>query len=418
MEKFIITGQNKLFGEIKVAGAKNAALKILAATLLSDGQWHLKNVPAIADAKIMIELLRDLGAEIEEINSNEYKIQVKNICKNKLNPKLVHKLRSSILLLSPLLTRCGEIEFPHPGGCIIGRRPIDMFLDNFKAAGAEIKVKDGFYHIKAKRLTGAKFIFPWISHTGTESAMMQAVLAQGKTILVNAACEPEVEFLAEALKSCGAKIKGAGTHYIEIEGVEKLGAGKFTIIPDRIETGTFAVLGALCGDIKITNCEPRHLEVFWKMLSKIGVKFNKGQDFVYVKKSNDLKAIEVRTHEYPGFVTDLQPPFTVLMTQATGMSLMHETIYEGRLFFTDILNRMGAHIIMCDPHRVVVSGPTKLYGAKIESPDLRAGIALLIAALCAIGKSEVENIYQIDRGYENIEGRLKALGAKITRIKD
>ncbi|MEW6407199.1 MAG: UDP-N-acetylglucosamine 1-carboxyvinyltransferase [Patescibacteria group bacterium] len=419
MDKFIIQGQNTLSGEIKVAGAKNAALKILAATLLSDQEWHFKNVPDITDIWIMIELLKDLGVKIEKINKNEYKIQAKNICKNELDPKLVHKLRSSVVLLGPLLSRCGEVKFPHPGGCVIGRRPIDIFLDNFKNAGAEIEVKNRYYHIKAKRLRGAKFVFPWISHTATESAISQAVLAKGKTILINAACEPEVEFLAKSLIKCGAKIKGAGTPYIEIEGVDKISGGEFDIIPDRIETGTFAILGALTGDpIKITNCDTSHLDVFWKMLIKAGAKFDIGKNFVNIKKSKNLFACEIRTHEYPGFATDLQPPFTVLMTQCYGMSLMHETIYEGRLLYTDILNRMGAKIIMCDPHRVVVSGSTKLYGAKIESPDLRAGIALLIAALIAEGKSEIENIYQIDRGYEDIEGRLKQLGAKIERVKE
>lgn len=417
MDRFIITGQNTLSGEIKVSGAKNAGLKILAATLLSDEIWHIKNIPDIADVKVMLELLRDLGAEVEKVKSHEYKIQAKNIRKNELDPKLVHKLRASIVILAPLLARCGEIKFPHPGGCIIGKRPIDIYLDNFKTAGAEIEVKNGFYYIKARRLRGAKFIFPWISHTATESAILQAVLAQGKTILINAACEPEVEFLANLLAKCGAKIKGAGTSYVEIEGVNKISGGKFEIIPDRIETGTFAILGALCGDpIKIINCDTSHLAVFWKMLSRVGVKFDIGKNFVNIRKSKNLTACEIRTHEYPGFATDLQPPFTVLMTQCDGMSLMHETIYEGRLFYTDILNRMGAKIIMCDPHRVVVFGPTKLQGAKIESPDLRAGIALLIAALVAFGKSEIENIYQIDRGYENIEGRLKALGARITRV--
>lgn len=418
MEKFIITGQNVLKGEIKVAGAKNAALKILAASLLSNEEWHIKNVPDIADVKIMIELLQDLGADVQKVNTHEYKICSKNICKNELNPKLVCKLRSSVVLLAPLLARCGEVRFPHPGGCMIGKRPIDIFLDNFKTLGAEIDVKNGFYHIKAKKLKGAKFVFPWISHTVTESAIMSAVFAEGKTTLINTACEPEVKFLSDALVQCGAKIKGAGTPFIEIEGVKKLSGGTFTVIPDRMETGTFAVLGALAGDIKITNCDPTHLDVFWKMLDRAGVKFDIGSDFVYIKKSNDLKSCELRTHEYPGFVTDLQPPFTVLTTQASGISLIHETIYEGRLFFTDILNRMGAQIIMCDPHRVVVSGPTKLYGSKIESPDLRAGIALLVAALIAEGKSEIENIYQIDRGYEDIEGRLKALGARIERVNE
>jgi len=418
MEKFIVEGGNRLKGEIRVAGAKNAVLKVMAAALLSDQVWYLKNVPEIGDVKTMVELLKDIGVEIEKVKKGEYKIQAREIRKVELSPQLVVKLRSAIMLLAPLLSRAGEVKFPHPGGCIIGKRPIDIYLDNLKEAGAEIVSKDRYYHIKARRLRGTKFVFPWISHTGTESAILTAVMAKGKTELLNCACEPEVSFLASCLNKCGAKIKGVGTHKIEIEGVNKIGGGTFTIIPDRIETGTFAVLGALIGDgIKIVNCDPSHLEVFWKIFKKAGVLVDRGGDFVYIKPTRKLLACEIRTHEYPGFVTDLQPPFTVLMTQAEGLSLIHETVYEGRLFYTDILNRMGAKIIMCDPHRVVVQGPTRLFGRKIESPDLRAGIALLLASLVAYGKSEIQNIFQIERGYENIEERLKALGARIEKVK-
>lgn len=418
MEKFIIEGKAKISGEIEVAGAKNAALKILAAALMSKETWYIKNLPDIEDVKIMLELIRDLGVKVTVLNSHECKINAAKMRKRALNSKLTHKLRSSVVLLAPLLARLGEVKFPHPGGCIIGKRPIDMFLENFQAMAAEVKVKNGFYHIKAKKLHGAKYVFPWISHTVTESALMAAVMAEGKTTLVNTACEPEVKFLADCLKKCGAKIKGAGTPIMEIEGVKKISGGEFTIIPDRIETGTFAALGALCGDITIKNCEPKHLDVFWKLLERAGVKFELGRNFVKVKKAQKINACEIRTHEYPGLVTDLQPPLTLLMTQAHGTSLVHETIYEGRLFFTEILNRMGANIIMCDPHRVVVSGPTKLYSAKMDSPDLRAGITLLLAALIAEGKSEIENVYQIDRGYENVEGRLAKLGAKIKRADE
>lgn len=417
MSKLIITGQNSLSGEIKVSGAKNAALKLLAATVLTDEECHFRNVPDIVDVKIMIELLKDIGAEVEKKNKNEYSIRCTKISKIELNPNLVSKLRASVVMIAPMLVRLGEVKFPHPGGCIIGRRPIDIYLDNFKSLGAEVVRHNNFYHVKVKKLLGNKFIFPWISHTATESAVLAGTCASGKTILINAACEPEVSTLCDWLNQCGAKISGAGTNRIEIEGVKKLSGGTFSIIPDRIETGTFAILAAATHSaIKITNCNPSHLEVFWKMLEHSGVKFDIGKDFMYIKPSHQLSACEVRTHEYPGFVTDLQAPFTVLMTQASGTSLIHETIYEGRLFYTDILNRMGANIIMCDPHRVVVSGPTKLFGTKMESPDLRAGIALVIAALIAEGKSVIENIEQIDRGYENIDERLRALGAKIKRI--
>lgn len=425
MSKFIITGPNKLSGEIKVSGAKNNALKVIAATVLTDQEVILKNIPDIEDVHVMFEILKDLGGNVEKINDHEYKVQTKEIKKTELNKDLVAKLRASIMFLAPLLTRVSEVKFPFPGGDIIGKRPIDIYLDGLDQFGVEIKYERDYYHLKRKgeKLNATKFVFPIISHTVTESLIMAAVLAEGKTTLINTACEPEITSLAIFLNSLGAKITGAGITEIVIEGVKELSGGEFTAIPDRIETGTFAILGALTGgDLKITNCEPSHLEVFWKVLKHIGVNFEIGKDFVKIYPSRDLnlcqglKACEVRTHEYPGFATDLQAPATILLTQTRGLSMVHETIYEGRLFYTDSLNKMGANIIMCDPHRIVVQGPTKLYGAKLESPDIRAGIALVIAALVASGKSEIDNIYQIDRGYEKIEERLKALGANIRRI--
>ncbi len=417
MSKFIIQGKNSLSGEIKVSGAKNAALKLIPATILTDRECILKNVPDIADVHVMIEILKDLGAKVKKRNS-EYLISCKNINKIDLNPQLSCKLRTSIMFIAPMLARLGEVRFSLPGGCIIGRRPIDIFLDGFKTQGAEIKEEGNFFHLKTKGLSGCKFVFPWVSHTVTESMILAATLASGTTTLINTACEPEIVALSDFLNKCGAKISGAGTSTITIEGVDKISGGIFNNIPDRIETGTFAVLSALVGDdIKITNCKPKHLEVFWLMLKKAGIEFEIGEDSVHIKRCKNILPTEIRTHEYPGFVTDLQAPFTILMTQAEGMSLIFETIYEGRLFYTDILNRMGANIIMCDPHRIVVNGPTPLYGNKVESPDLRAGIALILAALIAEGESEIDNIYQIDRGYENIEGRLAKLGARIKRVE-
>lgn len=417
MSKFIIQGKNSLSGEIKVSGAKNAALKLIPATILTDRECILKNIPDIADVNVMMEILKDLGAKVYKNGNNEYSICCRDINKIDLNPQLACKLRASIMFIAPMLARLGEVKFPHPGGCIIGRRPIDIFLNGFKAQGAEIKEESNFFHLKTKGLSGCNFVFPWISHTVTESMILTATLASGITTLINTACEPEVVALSKFLNKCGAKIKGAGTSTILIEGVDKVSGGIFNNIPDRIETGTFAVLGALIGDdIKIINCQPKHLEVFWLMLKKAGVEFKIGEDFVHIKRCKNILPTEARTHEYPGFVTDLQAPFTILMTQAEGMSLIYETIYEGRLFYTDILNRMGANIIMCDPHRIVVNGPTPLFGNKVESPDLRAGIALILAALIAEGESEIDNIYQIDRGYEDIEKRLVKLGARIKRV--
>lgn len=420
MEKFVIKGGRPLKGTIEVKGAKNAALKVLAASLLSDEEWTISNAPQIEDIFRLIELLKGIGAEVKKDSDGVYRVAAKNIKDTHLEPDIAQKLKGSIVMAGPLLARCGRVFIPYPGGCVIGQRPRDIFLDGFEAFGAKVKEKRGGYYLAVKRLKGAKFIFPLISVTATEAMLLTAVLAQGKTVLKNAACEPEIPALADFLNKCGAKIKGAGTHTIEIEGSKNLlSKGAIKIIPDRIETGTFAILAAATnGQVKITNCCPEHLEVLWVILEKAGVNFELGKDYILVKPSRGLKAVNIKTHEYPGLATDLQAPFTILMTQAKGTSLIHETIFEGRLFYTDILNQMGANIIMADPHRVLVNGPTKLYGRKIISPDIRAGIALVIAALIAKGQTEIENIYQIDRGYEKIEERLQKLGAAIKRVKD
>lgn len=417
-EKFIIEGGKKLEGEIEINGAKNAALKIFAASLLTDQEWQIENVPQVKDVFDEIELLRDLGVEIEKIDERIYKVKAGDIKNTKLREDLTRKIRASIVLVGPILARKGEVEFIYPGGCTIGRRPIDIFLDGFKALGTEVTEINGRFKLTTSGLRGNSFVFPRVSVTGTEALILTAVLAKGKTIFKNAAQEPEIKSLVDFLNKCGAKIKGAGTSTIEIEGVDKLEKGTFKLIPDRIEAGTFAILAAATGShIKINNCNPQHLESLWLHLKKTGANFELGKNFVELKPASKLKTVNVTTHEYPGFVTDLQPPFTVLMTQAEGQSLIHETLFEGRLFYTDILNQMGGDIIICDPHRVIVNGPTRLYGKTITSPDIRAGIALVIAALVAQGTTTIENIEQIDRGYEKIEERLQNLGADIKRVK-
>jgi len=287
-------------------------------------------------------------------------------------------------------------------------------LEGFKAMGADIKWEDGSYHLKAKKLKGCEYFFTTVSVTGTESLMMTAVLANGTTTLKNCAMEPEIKALADYLNEQGAKIKGAGTSTIIIEGVERIGAGVFDIIPDRIETGTFAIMAAATGsEIKITKCIPEHIESLLSIFKKIGIKFETGEDWIKIFKSEGFSSYSIKTHEYPGFPTDLQSPYTILATQA----IIHETIYDRRLLYADMLTQMGADIIMCDPHRIVVNGPSKLYGKKLTSPDLRAGIAMIIAGLIAEGETEIDNIYQIDRGYENIDTRLRALGADIKRVE-
>jgi len=420
MEKFIIDGPTKLHGEISVKGSKNAALKIVPASLLSNQPITIKNLPQIEDIDRSLELATELGATIET-SKDAVTICTKDISKKKIPHSLANKFRASIMFVGPMLARFGEVEFPHPGGCVIGAgtRPIDLFLEGFQAMGAEVEIKENSYHLRATRLKGCEYFFTTPSVTGTESLMMTAVLSKGETVLKNCAMEPEIKYLADYLNSQGAKIKGAGTPIIEISGVEKIDAGTFSIIPDRIETGTFAIMAAATGsELKIKDCIPEHIEILLSIFKKIGIAFDRGKDWIKVFPVRQIKPYSIKTHEYPGFPTDLQSPYTVLMTQAIGSSLIQETIYDRRLLFTDMLTQMGANIIMCDPHRVVVNGQSKLYGRKLTSPDLRAGIAMIIAAMIAEGHTEIDNIYQVDRGYERIDERLNACGAKIARSKE
>ncbi len=423
MEKFVIQGGKKLSGTIAVAGAKNAALKALSASLLFDttqGPVVIDNVPQIEDVHRLVEIMRDIGVDISDKGAT-YTISDAKVKKTILEPHLHQRVRVSVLLVGPMLLQTGEVSFPHPGGCVIGERPIDYFLDGFKSFGIEVEENSEGYKLSVKKWRPAKIVFPRISVTGTEAMMMLASRVPGKSTIVNAAMEPEIASLADFLNTCGAKITGAGTPTITIEGVDSLRPGTFKTPPDRIEAGTFAVMAAATqSHIKITNCDPSHLEVLWQLFDKAKIEYQLTEDTIEVLPSKNLKAIakDIITHEYPGLPTDLQAPMTVLMTQAQGNSLVHETVYEARLFYIDKLNSMGAKILMCDPHRVLVSGPTQLYGKKISSPDIRAGIALVIAALIAEGETELDNIYQIDRGYEQIEQRLKALGADIERVKD
>lgn len=416
MSKFIIHGGKKLMGQISVNGAKNAALKIMAASLLSADKTTLKNVPNIEEVNRLAELMQSVGTKITR-NDKQLTMQTSEITTSELDPALVKKIRASVILAGPLLARLGEVKIAHPGGCAIGQRPIDLFLDGFRKFGATIKETPDYYLIKAKKLHGMTYVFPRISVTVTETLMMTATLAHGVTVLKNAACEPEIPALADYLNRCGAKIRGAGTHTIVIEGVDHLTAGTFEIMPDRIEAGSFAILGALTGeDVKITDCQPEHLDALWVVFDKMGVDYQLGKDYVQVFGGKKLKSFDVVTHEYPGFATDLLSPLVVLLTQAKGTSLVHETIFEGRLFFSDMLKQMNANIIMCDPHRIIINGPTKLYGRKLTSPDLRAGFAMVLAGLVAEGETEIDNIYQIDRGYENIDKRLQKIGADIKRV--
>lgn len=423
MGKFIIRGGNALHGEIPCRGAKNAALKLVPATILFDTPVEISNLPIIEDIERSRELFESLGGEVSKIDERTLKFDSYSINEYKLDNTLVNKFRASIMFVGPLLARYGKVAFPHPGGCVIGAgsRPIDMFLEGYEKFGATVKYEDEHYIIEAKDgLQAAYYFMPKISVTVTESMIMLAVLAKGKTVLRNCAMEPEIMELADFLNRGGAKISGAGTPEIVIEGVEKLENADISVVPDRIEMGTFAMLAAATkSDITITDACPEYAEVLWLMFDKIGIKYELGLDYIKVFGSqSEIHPYDVKTHEYPGFVTDMQSPYVLLMTQADGASLIHETIYDRRLLFTDSLAQMGANIIMCDPHRVVINGPSHLHGKKLVSPDLRAGITLIMAALMAEGKTEIDNIYQVDRGYEKIEERLRALGADIERVDD
>ncbi|MBU0612628.1 UDP-N-acetylglucosamine 1-carboxyvinyltransferase [Patescibacteria group bacterium] len=420
MEKFVINGKNPLSGEIEVRGAKNAVMKILPAALLSKGTITIKNLPNIEEIHKATDILKDLGASIK-LDGRNCTVSITEIKKNILEPEFANKFRSSVMFAGPLLAQTGEVRFPHPGGCVIGagKRPIDLFLDGFVALGAEVEENDDYYVVKAKKLIGGNYFFTTASVTGTESMIMTAVLAEGVTTLGNCAMEPEIVALADYLNKNGAKILGAGTSTVIIEGVKEISAGEYTIIPDRIETGTFAILGAATkSELTITKCNPNNIESLLAVFQKVGISYERGEDWLKIKPAKSLRPIDIKTHEYPGFPTDLQPPYTVLMTQAEGRSVIHEVIYDRRLLFTDMLVQMGADIIMCDPHRIVVNGPTKLHGRKLTSPDLRAGIAVVIAAALADGQTEIDNIYQIDRGYEKIEERLQKIGVKIERVNE
>lgn len=418
MPSFIINGQRPLSGEIRVGGAKNSALKIIPAALLSEEPLVISNLPDIEDTKRSLEVFTSLGGIVEH-GSDTTTLHLPHIKTPQLDTHLANKFRASIMFVGPLLARTGEATFPHPGGCVIGAgtRPIDLFLDGFKTLGAEITVHEDTYHLKAKRLHGQPYFFTKVTVTGTECLMMTAVLAEGTTVLENCAMEPEIVELAHYLNQCGAHINGAGTPTITIQGVKKLSGGKFTIIPDRIETGTFAILAAAArSPLTITHCRPDHIQILLAIFKQLGIGFTAGQDSLKITSFPEvLPAYDIKTHEYPGFPTDLQSPFTVLMTQAQGASLIHETIYDRRLLFTDMLTQMGANITLCDPHRVVIQGPTPLYGKSLTSPDLRAGISMIIAGIIARGTTRIDNIYQIERGYEHIEQRLRAIGVDIVR---
>ncbi len=422
-DKFIIeglAGKRTLRGEIGVKGAKNAVLKSFAAAVLFDDEVVLANVPEIEDVHRMLELLEALGATTEQRGEGTYAISPKEITGSSLDDAIARKLRASIVLTGPLLARFGSVTFPHPGGDIIGPRPINLFIEGFERMGATVAFDGSRYTLSAPQgLIGCEIFFMFMSVTATETLMMAATRAKGTTTLKNAAMEPEIVELAEYLKKCGARITGAGTPTIVIEGSGALLARGQTwhTIPDRIEAGTFLLLGALAAEeITITDCNPSHVEILTQLLLESGVSMDIGETSITVRGSGEPRAMQVRTHEYPGFATDLQPPMVVYLTQAHGESTVFESIWGGRLGYTQDLVRMGADITQWNPLQITVKGPTPLVGRELESPDIRAGLAFLMAGAIASGTSSLDHIYHIDRGYERIEDRLGHIGLNIKRV--
>ena len=422
-----LDGAKKLTGTISVNGSKNAALPALALPFLFSDTVALENVPALEDIYRVEELLQSIGVSCKK-QKRRYELTAHTAPPHTtLSPDIAKRLRASILFTGPILARFGSVSFPHPGGCVIGERPIDLFLEGFKKMGARVDEKNGMYHLRAPKtgLRGVEIFFRTQSVTAAETFLMAAVLAHGKTILHNVPVEPEIGALISFLNSCGANISGAETHRIEIIGGKPLRAREavYTIIPDRIETGSFLILAALAGKkITITHCDPEHVGAVIEHLRASGVDITVMGNIITVRAPKDkrqfisYKSIPLKTHEYPGFATDLQAPMAVFLTQSEGEALVFETIFEGRLGYVQELVRMGAKIQDMGPHRVYIQGRTPLRGRKLESPDLRAGLAFIIAAFVAKGDSVVHNAYSIDRGYEQIEKRLQKIGASIKRI--
>ncbi len=412
MKQFRIEGNNILKGTIEISGAKNSAVALVPASLLSDEIVTIDNVPNISDIDALNEILKYLGASVKRTNGT-MTIDSKNM-KNREIPKQVSsKLRASYYFMSALLGKYKKVEMYFPGGCSIGARPIDQTLKSFKLLGAKVIEKDNKFTITAKKLKGNNISLDMPSVGATINTMLVAVKAEGTTIIENAAREPEIVNVATFLNNIGAKISGAGTSRITIKGVEHLRGGYTEVIPDRIEAGTYIILGALTGKkLRIENIIPKHIEMLISKLEEMGVDIEVGDDYAIVSKSSKLKPIKIKTLGYPGFATDLQQPITPLLTRCNGISQLEETIYENRFQNIPYLNDMGANIEIKD-RKIFVKGPTKLKGATVKATDLRAGACLILAALAAEGETVVENVEYVLRGYENIVEKLTKVGAKI-----
>lgn len=426
MHKYIVEGGFPIKGKIKANGNKNAALPCIAATLLTDEEVVLKNIPEIEDVQVMFEVLRYLGSTVEKLENNVYSVKTGDIKTSELPQELCGKVRASILFAGPILARTGKVILPPPGGDVIGRRRLDTHFLALTELGARVEI-DGVFKMTANKLIGEDIFLDEASVTATENAIMAAVLAEGETILSNCASEPHVQDLCNMLNDMGSEITGIGSNILRIKGKNKLSGTNFKIGADFMEVGSLIGLCAVTGgELEINDADPHYLRMTKMGFNKLGINWQQDENSVFVPSGQKLKVVSdlggsiphIDDAPWPGFPPDLMSIITVVATQVEGTILIHEKMFESRMFFVDKLIGMGAGIILCDPHRAVVTGPRRLRGDQLVSPDVRAGMAMVIAALCAQGQSEIHNVYQIERGYENIANRLNSLGARINRVKD
>lgn len=416
MDKLLIRGGNRLSGDVTISGAKNAALPILCAGLLTADNLHLSNIPNLQDVTTILKLMRQMGLRVEQ-DGHQVTLNGNDITKLEAPYELVKTMRASILVLGPLLARFGEAKVSLPGGCAIGSRPVDQHIKGLQAMGAEITIDAGYIYAKAKRLKGARIVTDMITVTGTENLLMAAVLADGETVLENAAREPEVSDLAHLLVAMGAKIEGIGTDRLVIQGVTKLHGATHHVIADRIETGTFlCAVAAVGGDVTLKNTRSNFLDAALDKLREAGAILTSGEDWIRVQMARRPKAVSFRTTEYPGFPTDMQAQFMALNCIAEGTSHVTETIFENRFMHVQELNRLGAAIDI-EGNTAIVKGVEKFVGAPMMATDLRASASLVIAGLAAQGETLIERIYHLDRGYDRMEAKLSSVGAQIERVK-
>ncbi|MCL2396535.1 MAG: UDP-N-acetylglucosamine 1-carboxyvinyltransferase [Defluviitaleaceae bacterium] len=416
MDHFVIVGQNPLVGKVSISGAKNAAVAIIPATLASNGICILENLPVIEDVTNFVQVLRKMGAKCKFLDKSTLQIDTRKISAASISSDLLKDMRASYYILGALLGRMGHVEVPLPGGCNFGLRPIDQHIKGFEALGAKVSIEHGTIKVCAEKLVGANIYLDVASVGATINIMLAAVYAEGVTTIENAAKEPHIVDCANFLNMCGASIKGAGTDIIRITGTNALKGCTYTIIPDQIEAGTYMIASAITGgDVTVCNIIPKHMDSLTAKLAEMGCQIQEGGDWVRVTAAKQLAAANVKTHYYPGFPTDLQPQMTTLLARAEGTSYVTESVFPNRFQYVEQLSRMGVKIKI-DGRMAVVEGPVRLTGTEVLATDLRAGASLVIAALAATGITKISNIHYIDRGYENLEQKLAALGANIKRI--